>query len=101
MIKLHNYTDKIKILAAFKSKQPLAHDGQGFVIRSDFTESVIQQRRCFNGVCDQLIKEKIRFRMAFPATLTFTYGEKNFTFTDAEEAQRVVDGMGKVTQTPK
>lgn len=94
VIKLHNYTDRMKILAAFKSKQPMAHDGEAFVIRPDFTASVIQQRRCFSGVCNQLIKRNIWFRMAFPATLTFTHGSNNYVFTIAEEALELLDSWG-------
>lgn len=94
IMKLHNYADKVRILAAFKTKQSVAHDGEPVYIRSDLSAGVVEQRRAFNGVCDLLIKRSIRFRMNFPATLVFSHGGEKHTFTNAKEAQALLDRGG-------
>lgn len=70
--KLHNYADKMNVLAAFMVKQPVMYDSEG---------------RCFNRVCTSLISKNIHFRMTFPATLTFVHGGEKYLFTKAEDAQ--------------
>ena len=94
VVKLHNYADKTKVLAAYKAKQPLIYDGVPVYIRQDLSQGVIQQRRSFNGVCNFLIKNNIRFHMALPATLLFSHGGVKYSFTNAEEAQALLNSWG-------
>lgn len=89
-MKLHNYLDKEKILAAVKAKQPLTHDGAPFYIRPDLPTGVFQQRRSFNEVCSLLIQKSMRFHMAFPATISFSHDGVKHTFTKAEDVQALM-----------
>ena len=94
IMKLHNFTDKIKIMTAFKAQRPITVDGEAFVIRADIPANITKQRRCFNDVCSHLIKRNIEFRMIFPATLSFTHEGSNYAFSKAEEAQALINSWG-------
>lgn len=56
VMKLHDFSDRERILAAARAKQPLTYDGAPFHIGPDFSAVVVQQRRYFNGVCSLLIQ---------------------------------------------
>lgn len=89
VMKLHYPADKMKILA-LGAKQKLEYEGARISIRQDIPQNVLQQRRSFNEVCQKLISKNVRFRMQYPATLRFTYNNKDFSFDSAEEAARFV-----------
>ena len=91
IIKLHNPSDKMKILTSYSKTKSLELDGAKISIRQDIPPSVVQQRRSFNIVCQQLIEKNIRFRMQFPATLRFSINKKEYSFNTADEARRVVE----------
>lgn len=92
IMKLHYSTDAMKVMALSR-KTPLLFEGATITIRQDLPQSVLQQRRKFNAVCQKLITKDIRFRMQYPATLRFTYKSKNFSFDSAEDATSIVDAL--------
>lgn len=92
IMKMHYSTDAMKVLALSKQKK-LLFEGATITIHQDLPQSVLQQRRRFNQVCQQLITKGIRFRMQYPATLRFAYNSKSFSFDSAEEAASFVGAM--------
>lgn len=95
IMKLHYPADKMKILA-LGAKQKLEYEGTKISIRQDIPQNILQQRRSFNDVCQKLISRNVRFRMQYPATLRFTYNNKDFSFDTAEEAAHVIGAMETV-----
>lgn len=85
----------MKILA-LGAKQKLEYEGTKISIRQDIPQNILQQRRSFNDVCQKLISRNVRFRMQYPATLRFTYNNKDFSFDTAEEAAHVIGAMEAV-----
>lgn len=92
IMKIHHSTDVTKVLALSK-KTRLVFEGATVIIRQDLPQSVLQQRRKFNAVCQQLITKGIRFGMLYPANLRFSYKGKNFSFDSAEEAARLIETL--------
>lgn len=91
VMKLHNPTDKMKILRAYNEKRGLEYEGSKINIRQDIPQEILLRRREFNSVCQHLIKKKIKFKMRFPSTLCFTYNNQNHTCDSAEEAKGVLE----------
>uniref|UniRef100_A0A3Q3EHW0 L1 transposable element RRM domain-containing protein n=1 Tax=Labrus bergylta TaxID=56723 RepID=A0A3Q3EHW0_9LABR len=63
IIKLHNFGDKQKILAAVREKGELIFQVTRIHIRQDLSTQVREARRQFNGTCERLIGRGIRFQM--------------------------------------
>uniref|UniRef100_A0AAY4D8Z2 Uncharacterized protein n=1 Tax=Denticeps clupeoides TaxID=299321 RepID=A0AAY4D8Z2_9TELE len=87
VIKLHNYTDKTKILAAAKKKGHLTYEGSNIFITQDLSVRVREARRAFNNVCGQLIQRGVRFAMRYPANLRFNLNGSDYSFHCAQDAQ--------------
>uniref|UniRef100_A0A3B3III1 L1 transposable element RRM domain-containing protein n=1 Tax=Oryzias latipes TaxID=8090 RepID=A0A3B3III1_ORYLA len=78
IIKLHNFTDKQRILTAAREKGEIIYKGSRIYIRQDFSAQVREARQNFNGMCQRLIKRGVRFSMRYPATLCFNYITKEW-----------------------
>lgn len=86
IIKLHNYSDKQRILAAAKEKGDIFYQGSKVFIRQDLSAAVREARRRFNDICERLLEKKIRFQMRYPATLSITVQGKDHSFKTPKEA---------------
>lgn len=93
IIKLHNSTDKQRIMAAVKTSPELEHDGERIFIHQDLSSAVREKRRGFNNTCRALIGKGIRFNMRFPATLTMTHNGTVHNFSSPKDAQAFVDSL--------
>lgn len=93
LIKLHNYSDKTKILAAAKKKEHLTHEGSGIHITQDLSVKVREARRAYNDVCGQLIQRGVRFVMRYPSNLCFTHNGSDHSFHSAQDAQTYLNGL--------
>ena len=93
VMKLHNPTDKMRILTAFNKKKGLEYEGAKITIRQDLPHDILESRREFNAVCQHLIKKKIKFKMRFPSTLCFTYNNQDHACTNAEDAKEVLESQ--------
>lgn len=87
VIKLHRSRDIAMVLAAVKRRGNLQHEGRPLRIVPDTPPEVRAARRAFNTVCTGLIKRNIRFRMAYPATLSFKANGIHKSFKDPNEAE--------------
>uniref|UniRef100_A0A3Q3MYY3 Uncharacterized protein n=1 Tax=Mastacembelus armatus TaxID=205130 RepID=A0A3Q3MYY3_9TELE len=74
------------ILIVAREKGELNYKGSKIHIQQDLSAQVRDARRWFNGVCEQVICNGMRFQMHYPANLSFTYNEKYYSFRSAEEA---------------
>uniref|UniRef100_A0A671S809 L1 transposable element RRM domain-containing protein n=1 Tax=Sinocyclocheilus anshuiensis TaxID=1608454 RepID=A0A671S809_9TELE len=86
LIKLHNFSDKAKILAAAKKDQ-LTYEGSDIFITQDLSVKVREARRAYNDVCGQLIQRGVRFVMRYPANRCFNFNESDYSFQCAQDAQ--------------
>lgn len=93
IIKLHNSTDKQRIMAAVRASPELEHDGQRIYIHQDLSSAVREKRRGFNAMCRALIAKGIRFNMRFPATLTLKHHGIVHKFSTPNDAQAFVDSL--------
>lgn len=90
VVKLQYSKDLIMILDAARRNGNLQHNGCQIRIVRDIPPEVRAARRAFNTVCADLIKRKVRFRMAFPAILSFKANGILKTFKDPIEAEAFV-----------
>ncbi|KAK7901359.1 hypothetical protein WMY93_018128 [Mugilogobius chulae] len=86
-IKLHRSRDVTAVLSAAKRMGKLQHEDRLIRIVPDIPPSVRLARRAFNAVCDDLIKRNVRFRMAFPAVLSFEMNGSKKSFKDPKDAR--------------
>lgn len=93
LIKLHNYSDKSKILAAAKKKDRLTYEGSDILITQDLSVKVREARRAYNDVCGQLIQRGVRFVMRYPANLCFKLNGSEHSFHSAQDAQAYLNGL--------
>lgn len=94
IIKLHNFSDKQRILAAARDKGELTYQGSKIHIRQDLSSQVREARRLFNRTCEQLIQRGIRFQMRYLASLCFTLNGKEHVFKSPDEAEKFLSGDG-------
>lgn len=87
IVKLQRFRDVFVILEAVKRLGNLQHEGRPLRIVRDIPPDVRAARRAFNSVCAELIKKNIRFRMAYPAILSFKVNGIFKTFKDPNEAE--------------
>lgn len=87
IIKIHRSRDVALILSAARCLGDLQHDDCSLRIAPDIPQEVRLARRAFNTVCTDLIKRNIRFRMAFPAVLSFDFNGVRKSFKDAKKAE--------------
>lgn len=93
IIKFHRSRDVSLILSAARRLGDLQHEGRPLRIAPDVPLGIRVARRAFNTVCTDLIKRKIRFRMLFPAVLSFEINGVRKSFKDPVEAQVFVGGL--------
>lgn len=83
IIKLHNPSDKDRIMRAVKAKGSLMLENKKLYIYQDLSPAVREQRR----VCEALIKKNIRFNMKFPAILCLSHVEDRCSFRSPADAR--------------
>lgn len=91
VIKIHRSKDVSSILSAARRMGNLQHESRPLRIVPDIPPSVRIARREFNDICTDLIKKKIRFRMAFPAVLSFEINGVKKSFTNPKDARAFLD----------
>ena len=64
VIKLLNFSDKQRILAAVREKGEITYQGDKIYILQDLSAQVREARRQFNGVCEGFNQRGLRFQMA-------------------------------------
>ncbi|KAM3591914.1 uncharacterized protein V6R79_009433 [Siganus canaliculatus] len=97
IIKLHNFSDKQRILAAVREKGEIFYQGEKIHIHQDLSTQVREARRQFNGVCERLIQRGLRFQMRYPASLCFTLNREERSFKSPGEAEDFLSKNGYVT----
>lgn len=94
IIKLHNFCDKQRIMAAVKEKGKLLYNRNQIYIRQDLSAQVRQTRREFNDVCQHLIARGICFQMRFPSSHN-THNNQDYTFKCPRNAWESVQDWDK------
>uniref|UniRef100_A0AAV2LZQ3 LINE-1 type transposase domain-containing 1 n=1 Tax=Knipowitschia caucasica TaxID=637954 RepID=A0AAV2LZQ3_KNICA len=92
IIKFHRSRDVITVLSAAKRAGDLQYEDRPLRIVPDIPPAVRLIRRGFNDVCTELIKRKVRFRMAFPAVLSFEINGMKKSFTEPKRARAFLGG---------
>uniref|UniRef100_A0AAV2LG67 Uncharacterized protein n=1 Tax=Knipowitschia caucasica TaxID=637954 RepID=A0AAV2LG67_KNICA len=73
--------------ASKPSQRLLRNPSQGLSRCLNIPPTVRLIRRGFNDVCTELIKRKVRFKMAFPAVLLFEINGMKKSFTEPKRAR--------------
>lgn len=76
-------------------KDPLELEGDQIKILKELPKKVIDSRKQFKPLTDNLKKLKIRFRWEIPIGLSFFFKGKRKTISDLQEMRRILDDMGK------
>lgn len=91
LIRFLRHSAREKILRAAAEKRGITWDGQKLSIFPDMTRDLAEKRKTFMTAKKALQQRNLRFTLAFPATLRFTWKGKTHRFTKAAEAERFID----------
>ena len=92
-VRLHNFTDKQKIMQKARSMGEITVDGTRIHIFEDFSPAVEKRRREFSEVKKSLRALGVEYRLLFPATLRVSHGNKTQFFKTVAEAEGYVEEM--------
>ena len=92
-LKLLHSRDVTTIMEAAKRRGILEYEGCSIRFVRDTPPEVRALRRAFNKVCGTLIQRNIRFRMSYPATLSFQANGTQKTFKSAMEAEEFLSSF--------
>lgn len=87
-----DYNDKVDIIRSFRRRaEPLMLKGSKVLLFEDFSAEVAGRRRAFSSICSRLYRQKIRFRLLYPATLLVSpEGTSSQTFHTVAEAEQAL-----------
>lgn len=99
VIRFHSLLERDRVMAAvrgkYKSRTTLEWDGSKILFFPDATKAVAEKRRKFTDVRKKLHAMDIRFTLAYPAKLFFTWKGKKMTFEDHRKALQFLDREGE------
>ncbi|CAL9685133.1 unnamed protein product [Knipowitschia caucasica] len=93
VLKLQRSRDVAKIRSAVKRLGNPQYEGRTLRLVPDTPPEVRIARRAFNTVCAELFKRDIRFRMAYPAILSFEANGGQKSFKDPNKAEAFVSSL--------
>lgn len=102
IIRFLSFLERERVLAAakqkYKSKEDVKWRGCKLSFFPDMTRETAEKRRKFKDVRNRLHTLDVRFTLAYPAELRFTWHGKRMKFTDDREA---MDFLNKETEKPR
>ncbi|CAL1612451.1 unnamed protein product [Knipowitschia caucasica] len=93
VLKLQRSRDVAMVMSAVKRQGNPQHEGRTLRLVPDTPPEVRAARRAFNTVCAELIKLDIRFRMAYPAILSFKANGGQKSFKDPNKAEAFLSSL--------
>uniref|UniRef100_A0A8C5QXN8 LINE-1 type transposase domain-containing protein 1 n=1 Tax=Leptobrachium leishanense TaxID=445787 RepID=A0A8C5QXN8_9ANUR len=69
IFQLLNFSDKIRIMQAYRKANTLEHNGTTLRLFQDFSASLAARRRAFAPICSKLAAANVRFTLQYPARL--------------------------------
>lgn len=94
LLRLLNFRDRDKILAAARDKQELRFNNAKIMLFPDYSPEVQQRRRAFTEVRRRLRDKGLKFSLLYPSKLRVADGDRTFFFTNPEAAISWLDGRG-------
>uniref|UniRef100_A0AAV2KJ35 L1 transposable element RRM domain-containing protein n=1 Tax=Knipowitschia caucasica TaxID=637954 RepID=A0AAV2KJ35_KNICA len=91
LIRFLRQSAREKVLRAAAVKRGVTWEGNRLSIFPDVTKELAEKRKTFLAAKKALQQHNVRYTLAFPATLRFTWRGKNQRFTQAEEAERLIN----------
>lgn len=71
IVKYLEYGEKADIMQKYKNTRDLQIEGQNLLIFADYSAERTRKRKLFSKVCTQLFNKRLKFTLAYPATLHF------------------------------
>lgn len=93
--RIHLFQVKEKILQLRRSHGPLQFRGQKVLIFPDYTSSVMEKRKQFADVLQELRSLKITHSLRYPARLHVEVDGQSHSFSDSAEAKAFVNSVRK------
>lgn len=106
IVKFLNYSDKAHILQQFRESRALVIEGHKLLLFADYSIELSKKRKSFQKMCTMLHEKRVKFTLAYPATLKIQLENGNqHVFQDPSEAEIFVDSIHitnpPVTPSPK
>lgn len=98
MMKFLRSTARDKVLKAAREKGGAVWCGCNISLFPDMTKELAERRKAFSKAKQLLHQKKVRFSLAFPATLGFTWRGRSRKFQDASEAVKFIEQQMTVTE---
>lgn len=91
-----NHRDKQVVLQAARDKKNIHYNNQQVRFYSDMASGLLQQRKEFDPIREELRKMNIRHGVAYPAKLLVTYREKTYVFKTPAEGNAFLKNIKEV-----
>lgn len=102
LVRLHNYTDKQKILNAARNKNRLTVDGQEVSFYQDFSAEVIKKRQESASARRRLREAGIRYAFVYPAVIRiFQHDGTMKTLSNMKDVNNYIKGLTERLDTGK
>lgn len=79
-----------KVLKAVRIKRGLEWEGARLSVFPDMSRELAEKRKTYTAAKKTLQQLNVRYTLAHPATLRFTWKGKNRSFTSAKEAEKFI-----------
>lgn len=90
LIRFLRQSAREKVLKAVREKRGMEWEGAKLSVFPDMSRELAEKRKTFMDVKKTLRRLDVRFALAHPATLRFTWKGKNRSFTSAKEAEKFI-----------
>lgn len=94
LLRLLNYRDRDKLLAAAREKQDLRFNNARIMLFPGYSPEVQQRRHSFTEARRRLREKGLKFSLLYPSKLRVIDGDRAHFFTDPETAISWLDGRG-------
>lgn len=90
LIRFLRQSAREKVLKAVRAKRGLQWEGQSLSVFPDMSRELAEKRKTFTAAKKALQQLDVKYTLAHPATLRFTWKGKSRSFTNASEAEKFI-----------
>lgn len=90
LIRFLRQSAREKVLKAVRVKRGLEWEGLRLSIFPDMSRELAERRKTFTAARKTLQQLDVRYTLAYPATLRFTWKVENRSFTSTKEAEKYI-----------
>lgn len=93
LIRFLRQSAREKVLRAARESRGIEWEDLKLSVFPDMTRELAEKRKMFLPAKKALQQLNVRYTLAFPATLRFTWKGRNRSFTNTEEAERFINTL--------